>query len=227
MVVAVLVLLVPVGAMAERPKIKPHHKVPVKWKKIVAAKRVVAVDTGGASTTFSLTSFGALNAAGFGLVKTGVGTMNLSGSPGLTTGGTLIAAGTLNLGTSGFAANNSYGGSIIVNGNAIQAVVPNVTLGTNTILGTVLSGGNTGTATLDATLINPTGVVGLSPNVTSGLLTVIDGGNVSGVTASLVKTGAGTLALSSGSGFSPAPEPSSALLVLLGAGILSQRRRRP
>ncbi len=294
--VAILFLLVVPAAMANRPKVKSHHKVPPDWRKFVAARvagvpysRPTASGTVNlsinASSTYytgSVSSGASLSSVSFyndpaayavaGFAKTGPGTMVLNAVNTYSATNPIVAGGTLNL--SNPLTTTTSVGNLVVNGNAIQnPLSSSATLGGIFTVGTAatLNGGGSfvlsegtkltiagGSRSLPASLVaainggqltlaNGGGTVSIEVDpLTSEQSFVVNGlkipwpdaGNpLSLVKASTPLAGSASLliapseslapdALSALGGPAPVPEPSSSLLVLLGASLLAQRRRR-
>ncbi len=316
-----LIPLVPAAALAERPKIKPHHKVPKDWRKFVAAKNSGIPYSRPAASSFTLINHGAYagnsstsysggaiftianlvvggatlvdsiavgDALAGNVVKTGVGSVQLSGNGTNTyTGTTTVSAGgTLLLTPSNLGIGTGNTGNLVLGGNVTQntnaalftmnnaltvnswAMFPTnfvISQGTKITLGggsfklpaALVAAINAG----QLTLADAAGTVAVEVDpVTSEQTFVVNGVNIPWPDAThplrlvaaskigstpasptlLAQTGledhvltaiapAELTALRAASGFtgiSPVPEPSSALLFLVGAGLFSQRRRR-
>lgn len=230
--VAALTVLLPVVAEANRP----HHHISPRGRKIIAANSLRVVEptyTGSSSASFSFgagsfeasyVSGGTLSLSASGdLVKTGAGTLALGGTLNLSTGGavntytgaTTVNAGTLNLSGSGVTTGTSVGGiTSTVNGSNAVAF-------TGTGAGILTMNGTAVTTITNGTLNTNTGSTGTA----AGTL-VINGGTLGTTTLSTAFGAPAMNAPGTLSGVSPVPEPSSTVLALLGAGLLSQRRQR-
>ncbi len=312
-VAVALLLFIPAAAMADRPRVRPHHKVPAKVKRIIAARaaaeRAATGSTtvnhlaggsgmylGGTTTTavrFSINAietltavsatvtFGSTFALSADLVKSGAGTLTLNSAASFT-GNTTLNAGTLSLTTSllpdagalslatGATLNLNFAGTDTINQLRIDGVVQNpgtwgslissatnrtalitgtgilnvtgdggttINTGALTLNGNNLSVSNAGTLNLNgntattssagiATLTNATIITTpTGTGSTAGTLT-INSGTLSAAALSMPAEEIGTSEPRGAGGAAPVPEPSSALLALLGAGLLSARRRR-
>jgi hypothetical protein len=248
--IAVIAVL-PAVAMADRPRVRPHHHISAKGRKILAAHRFVSIsfDYPGSSSGYSGAgsySYGASMSsmvvqraepvfqveaavAAAGAVKTGAGTTTLSG--------------TLNLGSGGTGTTSVVNGALTTNSSVVQNAVSAVNLvagnlGTTVPGNLAIVGGENalavGGATLNLTATGtPLNIVGngtliLNPVSvsTAGSILTLTSATLSAPVPVARSEGFNQIAPESPEGPAPVPEPSSALLAFLGAGWLVQRRWR-
>ena len=205
--VAILFLLVVPAAMANRPKVKPHHKVPPDWRKFVAASVAgVPYSRPASSGTVTLRiygspiySTGASNTYSTGSVSSGASLSSVSfyndaaayavSDFAKSGAGTLMvnAANTYSptnpvggagaLNLSNPSTTTTAAGNLVVNGSAI----PN-SLSSSTILGGILAVGNAATLNGGGSFVLSEGtrltIAGGSRNLPSSLVAAINGGQL-------------------------------------------------
>ncbi|RPI58205.1 MAG: hypothetical protein EHM48_10430, partial [Planctomycetaceae bacterium] len=150
----------------------------------------------GTSTTRSLTLGGVISGDGFGITKSGLSTLNLTGANTFT-GPVTVNAGTLNLGNA-----TALGGStsLTLNGGTINASTAAITLPNGS---TVAINGNfafTGNKAIDFGTTSSVTIVNTPTISVANTLTI--GGVITGGTSGLTKAGTGTLVLKGSNDFS-------------------------